>query len=125
MRAPSKEKTNLMPYLILAFLLLLGVASMFSNNKAGNETPSEYQMQELSEKMIKDRLKDPDSAEFRNFNLGANGHPCGEVNSKNGFGGYTGFKRYMIASEDIISIEGEAGISDSDFNSLWQQFCNN
>lgn len=46
-------------------------------------------------------LKDPDSADIRNHRGN-----CGEVNSKNGFGGYTGFKRF-IASSAIVAIEGE------------------
>lgn len=46
-------------------------------------------------------LKDPDSADIRTHRGN-----CGEVNSKNGFGGYTGFKRF-IASSAIVAIEGE------------------
>lgn len=61
-------------------------------------------------------LKDPDSAEVRN----QNGN-CGEVNSKNGFGGYTGFKRY-IASPTVVAIEGE-NMSSSEFQSAWNQVC--
>ena len=41
---------------------------------------------------VKTKLKDPDSAEFRNvyFHRGSEDIPmtCGEVNSKNSFGGY-------------------------------------
>lgn len=61
-------------------------------------------------------LKDPNSAEVRN----QNGN-CGEVNSKNGFGGYTGFKRY-IASPTVVAIEGE-NMSSSEFESAWNKVC--
>jgi hypothetical protein len=61
-------------------------------------------------------LKDPDSAEVRN----QNGN-CGEVNSKNGFGGYTGFKRY-IASPTVVAIEGE-NMTSSEFESVWNKVC--
>lgn len=40
-------------------------------------------------------LRDPDSAQFRNLRLLANHSVCGEVNSKNGFGGYVGFKPFF------------------------------
>ncbi|GAB3416792.1 hypothetical protein NX774_12075 [Massilia agilis] len=40
-------------------------------------------------------LRDPDSAQFRNEFLGPTGTLCGEVNSKNGMGGYVGFKKFI------------------------------
>jgi len=65
---------------------------------------------------LKNFLKDPDSAEIRN----QSGN-CGEVNSKNGFGGYTGFKRF-IASSAIVAVEGENMDSD-EFQKAWNQVC--
>ncbi|MFW2160846.1 hypothetical protein ACG93T_05600 [Acinetobacter beijerinckii] len=61
-------------------------------------------------------LKDPDSAEIRNHNGN-----CGEVNSKNGFGGYTGYKRF-IASSVIVAVEGE-NMDSSEFQKVWDQIC--
>ena len=54
--------------------------------------------------LIKERLKDPDSAKFRNtFIVRVQGQAllCGEVNSKNSFGGYTGFTRFMMGMTEI------------------------
>lgn len=122
---PNKEKTGVIPYLVLSLLIITGVLSIFSKNKEPeNQEPSNFQMQALAEQSIKDKLKDPNSAEFRNFKLSSKGHPCGEVNSKNGFGGYTGFKRYMIASKDLVAIEGES-LEDNTFNEMWLKFCEN
>lgn len=69
-----------------------------------------------SEIALKKFLKDPDSAEIRN----RNGY-CGEVNSKNGFGGFTGFKRY-IASPAIVAVEDE-NMSSTEFDKAWQEVC--
>lgn len=66
---------------------------------------------------LKNFLKDPDSAEIRNHNGN-----CGEVNSKNSFGGYTGFRRF-IASSAIVAVEGENMDSD-EFQKAWAQVCN-
>jgi hypothetical protein len=49
---------------------------------------------------IKEQLSDPDSAEFRNQilfrSLGVNAPVvCGQVNSKNGFGGMTGYQGFV------------------------------
>jgi hypothetical protein len=41
------------------------------------------------------QLRDPESAEFRNERFTNSRTLCGEVNAKNGMGGYTGFERYF------------------------------
>lgn len=45
------------------------------------------------------QLKDPGSAQFRGDYITSIGSVCGEINGKNGFGAYTGFKRYMSSKE--------------------------
>src|SRR5690606_4325640 len=65
---------------------------------------------------LKNFLKDSDSAEIRNHNGN-----CGEVNSKNSFGGYTGFKRF-IASPTIVAVEGE-NMNPEEFQKAWNQVC--
>jgi hypothetical protein len=50
---------------------------------------------------IKGQLRDPDSAEFSDFQLGEwNGQKavCGSVNAKNGHGGYSGFHSFVYTS---------------------------
>lgn len=68
--------------------------------------PSEKKALELSEKEITINLKDPDSAKFRFVRLAkledakdksTNSIVCGQINSKNGFGAYTGFTRFIVA----------------------------
>ncbi len=53
-----------------------------------------------AESIVRDLLKDPLSAQFRRSVLynGARGTTvvCGEVNGKNGFGGYMGFQPYSV-----------------------------
>lgn len=53
-----------------------------------------------------DTFSDPKSTIFRNTKLLLSGNLfCGEVNSKNQYGGYIGFKRFAIKSDgDIIII---------------------
>jgi len=65
---------------------------------------------------LKNFLKDPESAQIRNQS-----GMCGEVNSKNSFGGYTGFKRF-IASPAIVAIDGE-NIESGEFQTVWEKFC--
>lgn len=62
---------------------------------------------------VKSQLSDPESAQFRNVHEGVerkNGWiVCGEVNAKNKFGGYTGFKKFSATEK-----EGDVLIADSD-----------
>lgn len=49
--------------------------------------------------VVTQHLKDSSSAEFRNERMTSKGWLCGELNSKNGFGAYNGFKRYVVTSD--------------------------
>lgn len=78
-----------------------------------------------SQLAVKNKLKDSGSAQFRNiyFHRGKDGIPmtCGEVNSKNSFGGYSGYQRFISAgSVENTYLEEEV----SDFNQVWIIFCN-
>jgi hypothetical protein len=73
------------------------------------------------------KLRDPSSASFRNtfFHLARlKGTPvpmsCGEVNSKNGFGGYTGYERYVSAGDANLTLLEE---QVADFEIAWKKLC--
>lgn len=72
---------------------------------------------------VKSQLFDPDSAKFQN----QKGN-CGEVNSKNKFGGYVGYSRYVfLASDNMVAIESNSSDSiwsTSVMNDLWSRHCN-
>ena len=60
----------------------------------------------LKAKVIR-QLKDPDSAQFRNLRVSAGGVArCGEVNAKNSYGGYTGFRAF-VADQDGVAWQGD------------------
>lgn len=47
--------------------------------------------------IVRNSLKDPVSAQFRNLRGGkSNGSVCGEINAKNSFGGYVGFQPFVV-----------------------------
>ena len=73
------------------------------------------------------QLKDPESARFRNefFSMSEHGENpvkslCGEFNAKNAYGGYPGFKRYIVAATGMVMIEGQE--TDS-FDPVWTVWC--
>lgn len=62
---------------------------------------------------VVNQLKDPDSAQFRNLRVVSGGAAlCGEVNAKNSYGGYTGFKSF-VADNDGVAWQGD-GSAPSD-----------
>lgn len=110
--------------LVVVFIMVVtvvGVVAFFSghawqNNQlqATPSTESEFDKlqalyQERMQLAVRDQLKDPESAQFRNLQyyprvfLGKNGEKtaieatlCGEVNAKNSYGGYTGYHSFFM-----------------------------
>lgn len=74
-----------------------------------------------AERAVKNELKDPLSAQFKNvyanytekFGVVA----CGQVNAKNELGGFTGYRRFVSAGRSVI-LEGRDNISDA-----WEGAC--
>lgn len=62
---------------------------------------------EQGQQQVLERLRDPGSAQFRNLRIGSLRSEegsvirsvCGEVNSRNGFGGYVGFQPFATVIE--------------------------
>jgi hypothetical protein len=78
----------------------------------------------ISQDAVRKRLKDPDSAKFEDvFFSTFEGHAvvCGRVNSKSGFGGYTGSQGF-IASGDLITVLEEE-MAPGEFGRSWGLFC--
>lgn len=74
-----------------------------------------------AQQATKARLKDPDSAEFRNIYVSvSNGERivCGEVNSKNSFGGYSGFQSF-VGGASFILLKEDGKI----FEDIWDEVC--
>lgn len=105
----------------MVVLLVARPASGPAALPAKAEQPSEYAVIRVGQRAVESRLKDTDSAKFRNQFVGKSGVPCGEVNARNGFGGYNGFKRYIASGGGVSVIEGE--IPDDQFEATWQRFC--
>ena len=74
--------------------------------------------QRLAREYVSTHLKDPASAQFQNQKA-----TCGEVNSKNGVGGYTGFQRFIVGSKEIVVLERDSGLSLADFDHAWRTAC--
>jgi hypothetical protein len=93
--------------------------------KANNDNETkEMVWVETGKDAIKNRLKDPDSAQFKDvyFFRGKDNIPvtCGQVNSKNSYGGYSGFQHFISGgSPELTFLETEV----QDFAKAWNSFC--
>lgn len=64
-----------------------------------------------SRKLIANQMRDPESTQFRNDRFTKSGWLCGELNTKNGVGGYVGFARYISGgSAGKFFVEGQPHI---------------
>lgn len=79
---------------------------------------TEIKMQRMAREFVTAGLKDPDSADFRNQS-----GMCGEVNSKNSFGAYTGFQGFIAGSKELVVLQRDSRLKPEEFNQLWNRFC--
>ena len=112
-----------------AALLLAGCAGV---DKVGPEVSLPQAVQDAVAKSVANQMKDPNSAEFRNWHAfeSQNGLlVCGEINAKNSFGGYAGFTHFVAhASPDgrlltpsaLASAPG--GGPDAMIDGIWRQY---
>lgn len=92
---------------------------------------SESQITAAGRRAVTDHLRDPGSARFRNVSRHQlqNGTSvfCGEVNARNGMGGYTGFVRFEAAVSNrgtsSSQIDDQDGLAGAYFSSAWAQVC--
>lgn len=79
-----------------------------------NSTSEEQRQADDLKARVADTLRDPESARFSNLKL-HQGSLCGEVNGKNGFGGYAGNENFSVIANivqtrnEIERIDGLAG----------------
>lgn len=106
------------------FLLIPAASALLTGcgeSEAQKEARIRANIQIMSEAAVRSKLKDPGSAQFQNQRVSTKGAACGEVNSKNSFGGYTGFTRYIFAGKDLTIFEND--MAPGEFDVSWRQVC--
>ena len=106
-------------------LLFFGLRSCFGGKEkemTGSPGITPGEMIVLAEDAVRKKLREPDSAQFRAVSTHIAPSKkglmvCGEVNAKNGFGGYTGYMRF-VAAGNLAFVE-----SETDMDTVWAQVC--
>ena len=111
----------------------LMVDSPGSKIETGAATAADQENREISwiergKAAARSKLKDPESVQFQNiyFHRGKDNIPmtCGEINSKNSFGGYGGFQKFISAGRPELTFLAEQ-MTAKDFSEVWNRFCAN
>jgi uncharacterized membrane protein len=79
---------------------------------------NEIKRERVAREHVSASLKDAASAQFR----GQHGF-CGEVNSKNSFGAFTGFQRFVVIGDGQVALERDSGVKSADFFRMWTALC--
>ena len=104
--------------LLLAIYIV--VAHMFYINTDPSK-PAELDYLDEQKERVRQRLKDPDSALFRNVERANNPYiVCGELDGKNEDGDYSGWQRF-ISVDDLQYLEKE--ISPGTMDLVWRKMC--
>lgn len=128
-----RRRSSTSAWVVVPCVVLAAVAIPFIKPLLGREegraapvSPSSQATQErainrIGQEAVLAVLKDPGSATFRGQFRGKSGVACGEVNSKNSFGGYSGFQRYMASGGGVVFLEDQ--VARSEFEGAWSQMC--
>ncbi len=108
---------------IVATILVLSASVAIAGQFAGTPSAKEVAWIDTQKGLLKARLKDPKSAQYRNLRVayykGKTPIVCGDVNAKSSFGGYMGYQRWIGA--DVAGTFLESDVAD--FGNLWNTFC--
>lgn len=102
----TKEAMKLLPLFLLSVSLSAYAA------------PKDAKIIAIVTKAVADSMKDPESARFRNMHI-TRGNVCGEVNAKNGMGGYVGFARFFVPPSGLVRMDDGGGLFLTD----WSEGC--
>jgi hypothetical protein len=72
---------------------------------------------------VREKLKDPSSAQFKDvayFQSGSLDVVCGQVNAKNAYGGYSGFREFLALNKVALI---RMGFNRKIFDEAWDHFC--
>lgn len=77
-----------------ALLIAAAVTIVWLAAHVAMDVIPDYLQQSEAEQAVAKEFKDPESSKFRNVKRLFEGEFCGEVNTKNGFGAYAGFRAF-------------------------------
>ena len=102
----------------MALMLALAACGKTAAQKQQEEAAT---LTQLGEKYVKEKILEPNKAQFRNQFVGKGGAPCGEVNAKDAFGAYLGYQRYISVARELTMLAQD--LPPDEFEESWQEMC--
>ncbi|SEO03451.1 hypothetical protein SAMN05428959_104299 [Duganella sp. CF517] len=102
-------------------LALLACVTACGKSQAQKQQEEVLTLTSLGEKYVREKVRDPGSAQFRNQFIGKGGAPCGEVNAKDAFGTYIGFQRYISVARELTLLAQD--VAPAEFEESWRELC--
>lgn len=131
----TKKKRHILLELLLLFsLVVIGIVVVAVKFGQAPSGPDMYAIKPAAESVVKEGLKDPESARFQGEYLARDRSGdlelCGEVDAKNSFGGYVGFRRFVVSivgGEAIAPalMDPVGDLDGSIFDKPWRDNCTN
>lgn len=127
-------KSNGGAWLVAIGLLVVIAAAAGGDEGTENNTapapkpaiPGPVEIEILAKRNLEASLKDAGSAQYRKVRARMQMQAiCGEVNAHNGFGGYTGYRRFVAsaASDGPLFFENDSELAPGEFDKFWSQHC--
>ncbi|MBV6325393.1 hypothetical protein [Duganella violaceipulchra] len=105
----------------VAVLALMAVLAACGKSAAEKRQEEAATLTSLGEKYVKEKVREPSTAMFRNQVVGKGGATCGEFNAKDAFGAYIGYQRYISVARDLTLLAQD--VSPAEFEQNWNQLC--
>lgn len=120
----TKDIRKIMALVLKVFLSSMILGLLIFNfwgakRSSSGGAPKDWQLVTVGQNAVLAHLKDPGSAMFRNVAMGKLA-VCGEVNSKNSFGGFGGYQRF-VASASMVVLEYDTDMVT--FREIWAGAC--
>jgi hypothetical protein len=110
------------------FVLIVGAVALTGCGKSWSDG-TEVRV-ERAKKVVAEAMRDPESTKFRDVVAYTKNGVCGEVNAKNAYGGYVGYKKFIVTTNGTIwveptGLEKDADREAKDFADIYKVQCVN
>ncbi|MEO6042214.1 MAG: hypothetical protein ABIP41_09960 [Croceibacterium sp.] len=111
--------------LALMALTLVACGETPEQHQARQREAADRQLISESEWFLRKAMREPDSTVLDSVHIAAGTFAeakvvCGKVNGRNGFGGMTGFQRFVVMAGKVPMVESD-GVGQRGFRDVWDK----
>lgn len=102
-------------------LVVLAAALITSGAVSAGAARDQAAFVKAAKAAVEAQLRDPGSVQYRNLQVAQHADGpmlCGELNAKNGYGGYTGYRQFISSTGSMVYLGDQ-------IEALWPEYCAN